>query len=162
MTDAAPQILAKVTPSQPRRLFGVGALAVLGGLLLWVALSTPPSSILALGFLLGSAALSLVLMEAMRRATAVTLTLTTEALTDSRGQILARVADMERVDRGIFAFKPSNGFLLRVSTPAPAHWSPGLWWRLGRRIGVGGVVSAAQSRAMADIIGAMIAERKGI
>jgi len=69
------------------------------------------------------------------------------------------VADIERVDRGVFAFKPSNGFLVRTREPSARAWRPGLWWRFGRRIGVGGVTSANQTKAMSEILAAMLAER---
>ena len=41
----------------------------------------------------------------------------------------------------------------------PRRWWPGLWWSLGNRVGVGGVTSAAHTKAMAEIISAMIAQR---
>jgi hypothetical protein len=47
--------------------------------------------------------------------------------------------------------------MLRLSDKAPRAWYPGLWWRMGRRVGIGGVTSAAQTKAMAEIIAAMIA-----
>ena len=43
----------------------------------------------------------------------------------------------------------------KVSAPV----EPGLWWRIGRRIGVGGVTPASQSKVMADLITARLIER---
>jgi hypothetical protein len=97
--------------------------------------------------------------EGMRRATGHGLVLTERELRDSAGTVLARVEDMVSVDRGLFAFKPSNGFLLMTATRAERAWRPGLWWRFGRRIGVGGLAPARQTRAMAEIIATMIARR---
>ena len=65
------------------------------------------------------------------------------------------------VDRGLFAFKPSNGFVVVLSQGGWRGWAPGLWWRLGRRLGVGGVTSAAQAKAMAEILSIEIARRDG-
>jgi hypothetical protein len=66
------------------------------------------------------------------------------------------------VDRGTFAFKPSNGFLLRTETRQPRLWQPGLYWRTGRRIGVGGITRAAESKALADLIAIKLAERAAV
>ena len=64
------------------------------------------------------------------------------------------------MDRGTFAFKPSNGFLLRTATKQPRLWKPGLYWRMGRRIGVGGITRAAEAKLMADVIAVRLAERQ--
>ena len=71
---------------------------------------------------------------------------------------MARLEAVEGVERGAFAFKPSNGFLLRLSAPGPRAWSPGIWWRLDRRVGVGGVLRAGEARAAADLMHLMLQE----
>jgi hypothetical protein len=152
------EILATVAASAGRRFLGIGMLALLGVMVIYVALTNPP----ALGwqvFLLAFGTIALMVADAMRRATAFRLELTREELRDTGGEVIARVAEIKSVDRGAFAFKPSNGFLLRTSTPAPRRWRPGLWWRIGARIGVGGMTPGRQTRNMAEIIAIMIAER---
>ena len=62
------------------------------------------------------------------------------------------MGNIASVDRGAFAFKPSNGFTVRLKSPAPRAWLPGLWWRLGRRVGVGGATPGKAARDMADVI----------
>ncbi|MBL4559156.1 MAG: hypothetical protein JKP98_25190 [Rhodobacteraceae bacterium] len=69
------------------------------------------------------------------------------------------IAEIERVDRGALAFKPSGGFVLHLAAPGTAGWAPGLWWRVGRRLGVGGATNPMEGRAMADIIAVRIALR---
>lgn len=152
------EILATVAASAGRRFLGIGMLAILGVMVLYVALTNPP----ALGwqiFLLAFGTIALMVADAMRRATAFRLELTREELRDTGGEVIARVAEIRSVDRGAFAFKPSNGFLLRTSASAPRRWRPGLWWRIGARIGVGGMTPGRQTRNMAEIIAIMIAER---
>lgn len=152
------EILATVAASAGRRFLGIGMLALLGVMVIYVALTNPP----ALGwqvFLLAFGTIALMVADAMRRATAFRLELTREELRDTGGDVIARVAEIKSVDRGAFAFKPSNGFLLRTSTSAPRRWRPGLWWRIGARIGVGGMTPGRQTRNMAEIIAIMIAER---
>lgn len=146
-------------PSAGRRILGVGILAVLGLLLLGLAaLHMPgPTAPLMVLVLSGSGALGLGLR--MHRATRACLELTQAGLFSSTGQMIAPFEAIVSVDRGAFAFKPSNGFVLRLSHGASAAWQPGLWWRLGRRVGVGGVVSAGQCREMAERIQAVLAAR---
>lgn len=76
-------------------------------------------------FLLAVGAASLWAAENMRRATTLTIELTEEGLRDSSGEVLARLDDIAGIDRGVFAFKPSNGFLLSTKTPATRVWRPG-------------------------------------
>lgn len=159
--EQEPEILAVVDASPGRRWLGVGALMCLGVLLLWVAFSQPP----ALGWqifliLLGVGAL--VLADGLRRSTARRIELTREALRDSSGQIIARVDNIRSMDRGAFAFKPSNGFLVRTNEPeGPRVWQPGMWWRLGKQIGIGGVTPGRQTKNMTAILDLLIAERDG-
>ncbi|WP_299281115.1 hypothetical protein [uncultured Tateyamaria sp.] len=152
------QVIATISASPGRRILGIGSLYILSLMVIYVAIVRPPD----IGwqvflFVLGGG--SIWIAEQMRRATAVRLELTMEALRDSNGDLLARVEDIAAIDRGMFAFKPSNGFLLRLSEPAARTWRPGLWWRMGSRIGVGGMTPGHQAKFMAEMISAMIAER---
>lgn len=152
------EILATVQASPGRRALGIGSLWLLAGLVLYIAFARPP----AFGwqiFLIALGGLSLWLAELMRRATALRLELTEHELRDSSGQLLARTEDILQLDRGMFAFKPSNGFLIKTGNPGARIWRPGLWWRLGRRIGIGGMTPGSQTKVMAEIIAAMIAQR---
>lgn len=154
------EVLAELRAAPGRRTFGVATMLVLGALMLYVALTQPfahPGWRVAL-LLVGAA--TLWLASAMARATSHRIELTPEELRCSDGTLIARTAEIAAVDRGFFAFKPSNGFLLRLSTPGPRRWQPGLWWQLGRQVGVGGVTPGAQARAMADVIAALIAMRE--
>ena len=155
MTD---EVVATIEASAPRRIMGVGMLAGVGVILLYVAFSTPPSAAW-LVFLLVVGVAALWLAVRMWQATAYRIELTEEVLRCTDGTEIARVADIETIDRGFFAFKPSNGFLMRRKTPGPRAWFPGLWWRTGRRIGVGGVPPGSHSKAMSEILAAMIAKR---
>lgn len=161
LSDSSGTVLAEIRPSGMRRGFAVMVLGALAVLQVWSALVNPPSAVLGVVFLLVSGGCALALAMAMYRVTAVRLVLTETALMEETGRILAPVDRIATVDRGLFAFKPSNGFLVHLTEPAPRHWAPGLWWRWGRRIGVGGVTVAAESRAMADVLSALLASRDG-
>lgn len=151
-------VLAVVEASAARRWMGVILLAALGGLVIYVALATPPALMWQV-FLIVVGGLALWMADRMRRATESRIELTEVELRSSEGQVMALIADIERVDRGVFALKPSNGFMVRTAKPGARAWQPGLWWRLGRRIGVGGVTSAGQTKAMSEILSALLAQR---
>lgn len=162
MPDLDPdQILATISPSAPRRIMGIVVLATLGTALLYLALAKPPGELHWQVFLLVLGATTMFLADAMRRATAVSLELTPEVLRETSGRIVARVANIDAVERGAFAIKPSNGFLLRLLEPETGNaWAPGLWWRLGRRVGVGGITSAAEAKNVAEILASLSLTRK--
>ncbi|MBT8412545.1 MAG: hypothetical protein KJP02_12225 [Octadecabacter sp.] len=144
-------IIATMQASLARRIFAYGAVLLLGALLVLLAFVQPPE----LGwqlFLIALGAGALVVAERLRRATLMGLVLTPDALCDTSGTVLARIEDIASVDRGAFAFKPSNGFILRLKTKAPRAWAPGLWWRFGKRVGVGGVTPSGPGRFMAEQI----------
>ena len=150
----------EIAPSPARRWFAVGAFYLLGGLTVWIAAS-------ARGGLSGTLALVLIGLvalaagEALRRSSLRRIVLDERGLSDSAGARLADWGDIERVERGAFALKPSNGFVLLCRERGPRGWVPGLWWRFGRRVGVGGVLPGHATRAMADAIAVRLAGGPG-
>lgn len=156
MTEDAPIAVLRAAPG--RRVFAMTVMLALAGLLILSAVTRPPAP----GWqavLVVFAGLALLGAEALRRATRPALHLHADALRDSDGTLLARLEDVTRVERGAFAFKPSNGFVLHLRARQPRAWQPGLWWRMGKRLGVGGTVSAGASRVMADQIALRLAQR---
>lgn len=151
-------VLAVIEASAPRRVMGTVMLGATGCILVYVAFTAPPSPLWLL-FLLVVGAAALWLAVRMWQATTHRIELTAEALRCTDGQLIAEVSEIEAIDRGFFAFKPSNGFLIRTRTPAPRSWLPGLWWRWGRRIGIGGVTPGQQGKAMSEILAAMLVQR---
>ncbi|MBY6056677.1 hypothetical protein KUV26_07275 [Leisingera daeponensis] len=152
------EVLATIEASAGRRVMGTLMLGVTGCLLVYVAFAAPPSPAW-LVFLLAVGAGALWLAVRMWQATVHRIELTAEELRSSDGQVIVRVEDIEAIDRGFFAFKPSNGFLIRSSVPGGRAWMPGLWWRSGRRIGIGGVTPGSQGKAMSEILAAMLMQR---
>lgn len=151
-------VYARVQASPLRRVLAVGVLYGLGALVLYLTLARPPAPFWLI-LMLGFGALALWLGERLRRATEGGLELTDEALRDTGGQVVALIADVRAVERGALAFKPSNGFTLVLKTRQPRAWAPGLWWRIGNRVGVGGVTSAGQAKFMAEQIAFRLSER---
>lgn len=156
-----PEILAVVRTSAPRRWLAVGVQGFLGLLLLWVAGTTPPEVLGWQVFLIVMGLAWLYMANRLRVATEAQLELTADGLRDSTGRVLMPLAQVRRVERGMFAFKPSNGFVVHGTEALGRAWAPGLWWRLGRRVAVGGVTAASETKAMAEIMSALIAQRDG-
>ena len=144
-------VLARVTVSPMRRLFLLFALYALGLLFLGMAYSSPAGFGAQL-FLVICGAGVLAYAEWNRRGGAGELVLHVDGLFDGDGTLIAATDQFVKVDRGVFAFKPSNGFSIVLKDPQPRGWTPGLWWRFGRRVGVGGIASAAATKFMAEQI----------
>jgi hypothetical protein len=152
------EVIATIGASAGRRFLGIASMGILGFLVIGVCIVAPPSPLLVV-FLLVVGGAALWSADNMRRATALTIELTDAGLCDSSGQVLATLDDIEKIDSGVFAFKPSNGFLLRLKTPATRVWRPGLGWRFGRRLGVGGMTPGHQTKFVADYIATHVAQR---
>ncbi|MEM9012983.1 MAG: hypothetical protein AAGE18_17300 [Pseudomonadota bacterium] len=153
--------LAYLACSPGRRWLAAGMLFGLGLMILYLLAIQPPDAPAGIFLLFAVAAGALWLGLALYRATARHLVLTEERLADDLGEVLCETAAITRVERGLLAFKPSNGFVLLTREPGPFAWRPGLWWRIGRRIGIGGAAAGGSARLMADILQAQLAQRDG-
>ncbi|EYD72704.1 hypothetical protein Lokhon_01507 [Limimaricola hongkongensis DSM 17492] len=141
-----------------RRAMAVGVLYGFGGLCVYTALAQTAQ----IGWsaaLLGLGVAGLCAGEALRRATRRVLRLDDAGLRDSDGTVLAAWENIVAIERGSLSLKPTNGFTLRLARPAARAWRPGLWWRFGHRLGVGGVTSARATKAMAQAIEIRLADR---
>jgi hypothetical protein len=152
------EVIGIVSASTGRRVLGISSLTLLGFLLIYVSFTQPPA-ILGQVFLLATGSASLWIADKMRRATATVIELTASELRDSSGELICTLDDIESIDRGFFAFKPSNGFLLRLKKRSNRSWRPGLWWRSGRSVGIGGMTPGHQTKFVSEIISATIAQR---
>lgn len=154
MTDTKDheRILAEISPSPSRRAIAILMLVMLGGLLIYLAFSNPPESLILRTSLVVIGIGAVVMGDRLRRATAVRIVMTHDVIRDTMGRVLCRVEDISAVEKSAFAFKPSNGFSVITKERQSRAWAPGLWWRIGRRVGVGGVTSAAEAKYMADLV----------
>jgi hypothetical protein len=153
-TDEEEVTLMVLGASAPRLWLGVFCTAGLGMLLFWIVFAGRPAMVYQVSFL-GAGGVSLWLADRLRRAGQDRIVLTNRVLKTESGRVLTTVDNVRSVERGAFSFKPPNGFLVRLNEPCGQAWVPGLWWQRGRVIGVGGVVSAGQSRAMAEALTAL-------
>lgn len=151
------EVLATIQASSARRWTGVGLLILVGASVIYVAFVSPPQPVWQI-FLLVFGGGAFWLAHRMWQATFDRIILTRSELKTGQGVLIAKVQDIEAVDRGVFAFKPSNGFVIRTHSKQTTSWAPGLWWRVGRRVGIGGMTAAAETKVMADVLSVHLAE----
>ncbi|MGB3409452.1 MAG: hypothetical protein WBA67_18380 [Jannaschia sp.] len=146
-------------PSAPRRVFGLLIQLTLGGLLLYLAVVFPPASAGWRIFLIVLGVAALVMGQRGWYGSALGIVLDETGLHQEDGRPVAPMDNIASVDRALFSFKPSNGFIVRLREPMERAWVPGLWWRMGRRVGVGGVTGGAETKIVADALSLMVAAR---
>jgi len=152
------EILAKLEPTPLRRWFGVLMPAGLGLAMLYGAARTPPSQLVALFAMLAVSGLFLWAAVRLYRATAFSILLTRDHIASSSGEILCTIAEIASTDRGFFAMKPTNGLSVRLVSKGKRRWQPGLWWLVGKRLGIGGVTSPRQAKEMAAMLDLLVSE----
>ena len=78
--------------------------------------------------------------------------LTKLGIYDLNNTLLYRTSDIKYLDRGIFAIKPANGFIIHLNKPLAFHWHPGLFWCIRKRLAIGGLLSKQECKAFADLL----------
>jgi len=156
-----PEIIGYIDPKPARRVTAVAGVGLLGSILIYVAATHPPQDFLWLLFLVVLGGACMYGSWRMWVVTGVRLELTQTELREQDGRVLFTIDEVARVDRGFFAFKPANGFLIKLKerTTRGRVYAPGLWWRAGKTLMVGGVVSGQQAKAVADLIKVLLLER---
>lgn len=155
------EVLARITPRTARRVFATGVTGALGLILVYIAATFPPADLVWLAFLVALGTLCLLWAWRLWQASAVVLELTRTEMREAGGRRLFLVDDVDRVDNSAFAFKPAAGFLVHLKTPQPRVYAPGLWWRAGRRVAIGGVTGRAEGKAVVELLNVMLADREG-
>ncbi len=136
-----------------RRKFGALVLLALSATLLFAAAQSSGGNPFAILLLVLLSGLALFACLRFYRATSGRLFLFENRLETDTGILVANLEDITTIDRAAFAvFKPSMGFYLKLAEPMPRGWSPGLWWRLGRRVGIGGATNPGEGKAMAEML----------
>lgn len=153
-------VLALMRPSLPRRVIGTGLLAGLGLFFLAVATRGLSGAPVLMVVLIGFAGLILWLAVRLWQGTTIGLELTETEFRDTTGQVIVTIDQIRSVERGALALKPAGGFTIVTKTKGPRTWVPGLWWRAGNRIGVGGVTHRHEARFVAELMADIVAGKK--
>ena len=128
--------------------------------LIWLATRVPPGTFVLQIVLLSISAIGALAMWKAWTSRDLVIYLTDQGLVDSHGEVLVSLGDIVSVQRGPFALKPARGFSVVALRPLKRRWVPGYWWRIGRRVGVGGVTSAGATRLMAETVDSMLSRQK--
>ena len=153
-------VIAKLEASPVRRGLALIVMVLLGFLLLYLAITTHASFFHRV-FLAVVAAAVLWTARAMQRGTTGHIELRDTGLFFENGQCLSSIDEIIRVERGAFAFKPSNGFVVSLNQKTHRAWAPGLYWKFGMKIGIGGVTAPSDAKFMADTLAVLVAGRTG-
>ena len=158
---AQDEIIGYIAPNIARRSFAVFCLGGLGFLLIMIAATNPPQHLFWLLLLIVFGVGSLGMTYKLWEASSHKLILTRECLREENGRVLFNMDNVESVDRGFLAMKPAGGFIVFLHKPEEGGrvYAPGLWRRWGRSVAVGGVTSAGEAKAVADLIKIILAER---
>lgn len=160
LLDADPdEILIRVDASPLRRSIGAGALFLLCIVVLWHGYQKYSASGDGLGLILLALAGIYGALRFWQRS-AIGLVLTPTELREAGGRRLVCVADIVAVERDAFGIiRPANGFVIVTRDSLPAAILPGIWWRFGKRIGVGGLTGAGEGKAMVELLQEMLKRR---
>ena len=153
-------VIAKLEASPVRRGLALFVMMLLGFLLLYLAITTYASFFHKV-FLVVVVAAVFFMARAMQRGTSGHIELRDTGLFFENGRCLTLIDDITRVERGAFAFKPSNGFVVSLTQKTHRAWVPGLYWAFGTKIGIGGVTAPSDAKFMADSLAVLIAGRTG-
>lgn len=155
MTEGLVKTVSRPEPLRWFILIAIAALVVVtASLAKKASTDSPLTSLLTICFCLAMIWFGWSLYQA--RASVVTFD--GERLYDDAGVEICAFDEIATVERGMALFKPSSGFVLTLREEKPRAWSPGLWWRIGKRVGVGGATPGRAGRDMADaIMGALAA-----
>ena len=66
--------------------------------------------------------------------------------------LICKIEDIERIDVSPYTFKSANGFIVFSKTKSSFNSVPGLYWQLGNRISIGGLVSKNESKLLSGTL----------
>lgn len=153
-------IILKIQPNLGRRIFSILLLCICAAVIMNIAFSDTMHSMPLKFILIGFGVAFLWQAQASFRFANAALILKHDGIYDDQDNLICDLSNIALVDRGWFSFKPSNGFLLRLHAPQSRKWSPGLYWCIGRRLGIGGALSPAQTKAMSDKLILLMQEKE--
>ena len=139
-------------PNHRIRILG----SVIFGLLLFLCytISKIEEEITSLDFLLIPTIVFLVLWfrRFLKRFSKVGFLINQSGLFNLDGSIICEIGDIEKIDVSPYTFKSANGFIVILKTKTSFKSIPGLYWRLGKRLSIGGLVSKTESKFLSQAL----------
>lgn len=154
------KVIAEIKASPLRRYVSVGVMFLAGALLVYAGTVGAEGSLLWKVTLVGLGIVILLFAERFRVSTSLSVFLTEAGLHDSTGRVLCGLDDILTLDKSAFSLKPNDGFLIKLKSPPGRAYVPGMWWRFGRFLGVGGVTQKNHTKFVADYLALMVAEHQ--
>ena len=154
--NTSADIYARLDPSPFRRWVAVVITGGVGVVLIYLVASRPLGTPVETALVVAAGGVFLWIAFFIHKSTSQSVLPTTDGLFLEDGRVLAEITNIEKVDRGLMAFKPSNGFAVKLKTAGTKGWSPGIWWCAGRNMGIGGATSRDQARQMADTLNVLL------
>ena len=74
--------------------------------------------------------------------------ISTDGLFDLNMDLICTIDDIKKIDVSPYTFKSANGFIILLKTKSSFKSIPGLYWRVGKRISIGGLVSKNESKLL--------------
>ncbi|SHF36574.1 hypothetical protein SAMN05444339_105200 [Loktanella atrilutea] len=152
MTPSSPPDHRQALSLSPTPARTGGGIAVMLGLAALLLRTAPGQEPLPQAVMIAVAVATLWVAFALWRGRHDCLRWTAQGLIDGQGRVIAPRDAIQGVDRSPLSLRPSNGFNLALRRAQPRAWQPGLYWCLGRRVGIGGLAPPSESKAMADRI----------
>ncbi len=143
--------LAIINPPTIKRYFFTILSLILSVLLLYEGFAIYFASGERLGFILVGLLLS-GLTYLFYFNTGKALILYHDRMVSTDGELLFELHNISSIENGLFSFKPSNGVLFHLKEPMPSKWKLGLWWRIGKRVGIGGCTQKSSINLAVEII----------
>ena len=76
------------------------------------------------------------------------------------GTLICSITDIERVDVSPYTFKSANGFIIHLKTRRAFKFVPALFWQIGRRISIGGMISKSESKYLSNTLISFIENKR--
>ena len=74
--------------------------------------------------------------------------------------LICSITDIESVDVSPYTFKSANGFIIHLKAKRTFKFVPGLFWQIGRRISIGGMISKSESKYLSNTLISFIGNKR--
>ncbi|MEO0344428.1 MAG: hypothetical protein AAF198_13420 [Pseudomonadota bacterium] len=135
-----------------RKWFGVLSLGFPATLIVAIMIQGSITHVLSAVILLAIAALFMWAAWRMWNAPHFGIVFDGDSLKTEDGATIAKMSEIQSVQVGLFVMRPSNGFMMMMKQPGIFPTRPGVVWRQGRRIGIGGILRSSEAKSIGRAI----------